>query len=61
MKENADYRIIEEGLISVCMNCHPGESILETHPELRGKVSISHGLCPTHKAVWLAELKAFKR
>ena len=55
-EDQTAYRVVAENLISVCMNCHPGESIFQAFPSLQGRFQISHGICKTHKAQWLAEL-----
>ncbi|MGA2853892.1 MAG: hypothetical protein ABSE90_07175 [Verrucomicrobiota bacterium] len=45
------YELIKgfPGWIKVCAWCYPGEKIFDTFPDLRGKVQISHSVCPAHK------------
>ena len=50
------YRIVGENLISVCMCCFPGRSIIERFPDLRG-VNISHGICKAHADRWIADIR----
>jgi hypothetical protein len=59
MSQNQDYRIVSEGLISVCMCCWPKLSIFEKYPELRQQgYEVSHGMCKTHLEEMRAELAA---
>jgi hypothetical protein len=46
---NEPYEVVDDGMIRVCAWCYPGEKIFDLFPDLRGKVEISHGICPAHK------------
>jgi hypothetical protein len=46
------------GWIRVCAWCYPGEKILDLFPDLRGKVQISHSICPAHKKAALGAILA---
>lgn len=46
------------GIVRVCMCCNPGKTVFDTHPHLAGLgLEISHGLCQTHKAEYMAQMK----
>ena len=52
---------LHEGLVRVCMCCHPGDSIYQRYPHWRGLgLRISHGLCAAHKAEMLAQCAEMK-
>jgi hypothetical protein len=46
----------DQRIVSVCMNCLPGEKLFELFPWLRDNVEISHGICLEHKAQFLADM-----
>jgi hypothetical protein len=50
------YRVVEDNLISVCMCCFPGSTIIDRFPDLAG-VQISHGICKMHADRWKADIK----
>jgi len=52
------YKIVGN-MVTVCMCCFPGQSILSLFPDLSG-LEISHGICQRHADRWKAEI-ALKR
>ena len=54
------YEVIEgfPGWIKVCAWCYPGEKIFEQFPDLRGKVELSHSICPRHHQQFMLGLRA---
>lgn len=44
---------ISPTMVKVCMNCHPGLTILADYPWLAG-YEISHGVCEYHFNLWKA-------
>lgn len=53
------YTVIAPGMIKVCANCFPGESIFDLFPDLRG-AKISHGACAGHRQKWIEEAERLK-
>jgi hypothetical protein len=49
----------DQRVVSVCMNCLPGEKLFKLFPWLRGNVEISHGICPEHKERFLERVGAY--
>jgi hypothetical protein len=47
-----------EGIVRVCMCCHPNDTIFQLRPEWRELgLRVSHGLCPSCKDAMLASVK----
>lgn len=47
-----------EGIVRVCMCCHPAETVFDLHPEWSGLgLAVSHGLCPSCRDRMLASVR----
>jgi len=45
-------------VVTVCAWCLPGRTLFDQNPHLEGNIILSHGICPAHKADFIAGLNS---